>query len=62
MLPLAREKEFDRPADEAAGGAAELSATLTVREAVRPASARPRATGAACGTRVVGLSFKPVQN
>jgi hypothetical protein len=36
MLPPARVKEFGLPLDEATDGAAELSATLTVREAVRP--------------------------
>jgi hypothetical protein len=35
MLPLARVKGFGRPSDEVTEGATELSATLTVREAVR---------------------------
>src|SRR5918997_502703 len=55
MLPPARVKEFGRPADEVTGGTARLSATLTVREAVRPAACAPAARRvSAAGREVVG--------
>jgi len=62
MLPLARVKGLGRPPDEVTEGAVELSATLTVREAVRRGRDAGRGGQATVGSVAADEVFKPVQN